>query len=173
MTDEAEEIDTTPRVTATVRHVYGPRPIGALLPSLTRPAFRRQGPAAAQVLADWPVIIGPELAAITQPRRLSGGTLTIACSGAVAIELQHVAPELIARINAQLGAEPVQRLRFTQTALRRAPIARPTAPPSAAARRAAEKAMGHFREGELREALLALGRAVLSTSRSTRRDSDR
>jgi hypothetical protein len=156
------------------RHVYGPRPVGALLPSLTRPAFRRQGPAAAQVLADWPLIIGPELAALTQPRRLVRGTLTLACSGPMAMELQHLAPELIARINAQLGAEPVQRLRFVQTAPRRAPAARPAAPPSAAARRAAEKAVGELPAGALRDALAALGRAVLAgTPRSTRRDSER
>src|SRR5690349_17761632 len=94
MADEAQGIDTAPHVALAKRHVYGPRPIGALLPSLTRPAFRRQGPAAAQVLADWPLIIGPELAALTQPRRLVGGTLTIACSGPMAMELQHLAPEL-------------------------------------------------------------------------------
>ena len=159
---------------AAARHVYGPRPIGALLPSLTRPAFRRQGPAAAQVLADWPLIIGPELAALTQPRRLVGGTLTIACSGPMAMELQHLAPELIARINAQLGAEPVQRLRFVQTPVRRTPAARPAPPPSAAARRAAEKAVGGLPAGELRDALTALGQAVLAgTPRSTRRDSER
>jgi hypothetical protein len=174
MAEEGKAIDTASRVAPVARHVYGPRPIGALLPSLTRPAFRRQGPAAAQILADWPLIIGPELAAITQPRRLARGTLTIACSGPVAMELQHLAPELMARINAQLGAEPVQRLRFVQTVLRRVPLAGPTAPPSAAARRAAERAVGHLPAGELRDALAALGRAVLAhTTPSTRRDADR
>ncbi len=90
------------------------------------------------------------------------------------MELQHLAPELMARINAQLGAEPVQRLRFVQAALRRAPIARPAPPPSPAARRAADKAVGHLPAGELRDALAALGRAVLAgMPRSTRRESDR
>ncbi len=174
MADETREVDTAIHVASARRHVYGPRPIGALLPSLTRPAFRRQGPAAAQVLADWPLIIGPELSAITQPRRLVGGTLTIACSGPMAMELQHLAPELIARVNAQFGAEPVQRLRFVQTPVRRTPAARPASPPSAAARRAAEKAVGDLPAGELRDALAALGQAVLAgTPRSTRRDSNR
>ncbi len=180
MTEEADRVDTASRVASVARdvhparHVYGPRPIGSLLPALTRPAFRRQGPAAAQVLADWPVIVGPEMAAITQPRRLTGGTLTIACSGPVAMELQHLAPELMARINAQLGGEPVQRLRFVQTVLRRAPDTRPAPPPSSAARRAAEKAVGQLPAGPFRDALTALGRAVLAgTTRSTRRDSDR
>ena len=63
------------------RHVYGPRPVSALMPRLTRAAFRRRAPATAQVLADWSAIVGPAIAAVTTPRRLASGTLTIACAG--------------------------------------------------------------------------------------------
>ncbi len=177
--DEAEETGTTSRVASAPRNVYGPRAVGALLPALTRPAFRRQGPAAAQVLADWAAIVGPSLAAVTQPRRLWAGTLTIACSGPIAMELQHLAPELMARINAPLGAEPVQRLRFVQGASRAAPARPPVLSPSPAAVRAAEAAVGELPAGPLRDALAALGRAVLTgtpqtgTPSSTRRESDR
>ena len=110
------EKDTTRGMTMAPRHVYGPRPVSALLPALTRPAFRRRSPAAAQILADWPSIIGPALAAVTTPRRLMAGTLTLACTGPIATELQHLATELIARINAHLGTPSVQALRFVQTA---------------------------------------------------------
>ena len=91
-----------------------PLPLGSLIPAITRPAFRKRSPAGAQVMADWPGIVGPALAAVTTPLRLSAGTLTLACSGPVAMELQHLAPELISRINAQLGRTPVERLRFVQ-----------------------------------------------------------
>ena len=143
------------------RHVYGPRPVGALVPVLTRAAFRRRAPATAQVLADWEAIVGPALARVTVPRRLHAGTLSIACAGPVAIELQHLAGELLARINAHLGHSAVERLRFVQTAPSPA-TARPErpCPPQAAA--AAEKAVAGFPEGELREALASLGRAVLA-----------
>ena len=97
------------------RHVYGPRPVGALMPRLTRPAFRRRAPATAQVLADWSAIVGPAIAAVTTPRRLAAGTLTIACAGPIAMELQHLATEVIARINAHLGSQTVAALRFVQT----------------------------------------------------------
>lgn len=160
--DEADRTGTTSRVASAPRNVYGPRPVGALVPALTRPAFRRQGPAAAQVLADWAAIVGPSLAAITQPRRLWAGTLSIGCSGPVAMELQHLAPELMARINAQLGAEPVQRLRFVQGAPRAASAAPPTPSPSPAAVRAAETAVEPLPAGPLRDALASLGRAVLT-----------
>jgi len=125
-------------------------------------------------MADWAAIVGPALAAVTQPRRLSAGTLTIACSGPIALELQHLAPELMARINAQLGAVPVQRLRFTQATVRADPHAAPRPPPSPAALRAAHAAVGALPEGPLRDALASLGAAVLDRSpRSTRRESGR
>ncbi len=147
------------------RHVYGPRPVSALLPVVTRAAFRRRSPAAAQVLADWPSIVGPALAAVTTPRRLLAGTLTLACSGPIAMELQHLATELIARINAHLGAPTVQALRFVQTAP--APALPPRAPRVVAgAAEAAEAAVAGLPSGELRDALAALGRAVLNVDTS-------
>lgn len=141
------------------RHIYGPRPVGALVPALVRPAFRRRAPATAQVLADWEAIIGPALAAVTTPRKLFSGTLVIGCAGPVAMELQHMAEPLMARINGHLGSIAVTRLRFIQVA----PLSRPAAPPPrpqaiAAARRAVES----LPEGRLRDALESLGRVVLT-----------
>jgi hypothetical protein len=148
------------------RHVYGPRPVGALMPGLTRPTFRRRAPAAAQVMADWPAIVGPALAAVTTPRRLQSGSLTLACAGPVAMELQHLADEVLARINRHLGSQTVTRLRFVQDAL--PPTPKPAPPmPSPEAVAAAEKAAAAVPPGPLRDALAALGRAVL-TPRSPR-----
>ena len=143
------------------RHVYGPRPLGALVPGIARPALRKRSPAAAQMMADWPSIVGPALAALTLPKKLIAGRLTIACTGPVAMELQHLAPQLIARINVHLGAVVVERLGFAP-----ASDAEP-APPSAAqptedTRRRVEQAVGLLPEGDLRAALAALGRAVLT-----------
>ncbi|MBN9562152.1 MAG: DUF721 domain-containing protein [Alphaproteobacteria bacterium] len=146
---------------SSARHVYGPRPVGALIPGLTRPAFRRRAPAAAQVVADWPAIVGPALAAVTTPRRLQSGILTLACAGPVAMELQHLTDELLARINRHLGSQTVTRLRFVQDAL--TPTPAPAAPaPSPEAAAAAEKAVAAVPPGALRDALAALGRAVLT-----------
>jgi hypothetical protein len=139
----------------------GPRELGQLIPRLTRPAFRKISPAAAQIMADWAEIIGPGPLAAAQPLRLSAGTLTLACSGALALELSMLAPQLIARINAHLGRAAVQQLRFVQGSL--------TAPPTASrrAKRAevplpdhAEAALQTVPEGPLRDALERLGREV-------------
>lgn len=142
------------------RHVYGPRPLSALVPPLLRPAFRRRAPATAQVLADWPSIVGPALAAVTTPLRLSAGTLAIGCSGPVAMELQHLSDELRGRINAQLGQVAVSRLRFVQAAP--PPAATTQAAPRQPAAEVASLAVEGLPPGELRDALERLGRAVLT-----------
>ena len=108
------------------RHVWGPRAVGALVPGIARPAFRRRAPATAQVLADWADIVGPALAAVTAPRRMSGTTLTLACAGPIAMELQHMSDELVSRINGHLGRTVVQRLRFVQEILPPQPGPAPT-----------------------------------------------
>jgi hypothetical protein len=158
--DEGPE-DTQPGIATPDRHVYGPRPLSALLPALTRPAFRRRSPAAAQVMADWATIVGPALAAMTVPRRLSAGTLTVGCAGPIALELQHMTGEVMARINTHLGVPTVKALRFEQSTPDSPPAARPPPPPPEVAE-AAEAAVGSLPEGELRAALASLGRAVLA-----------
>ncbi len=142
------------------RHIYGPRTLASLVPALVRPAFKKRAPATAQVVADWDAIIGPAIAAVTTPRKLFTGTLVIACSGPIALELQHLAPQIIARVNAHLGKIAVTRLRFTQDST--APVtATPRHRPQALA--AAREAVADIPEGLLRDALERLGRFVLAS----------
>ena len=168
--------DTAPGMATERRHVYGPRPVAALLPGVTHAAFRHRAPGTAQVLADWGSIVGPALAAVTLPRRLSRGSLTIACSGPIAVELQHLSDELIARINIALGAGVVTALRFVQIAPESRSLPPPPPAPSPQTRARAESAVESLPGGDLRDALAALGRAVFgaaeahpSTRRTTRR----
>jgi len=154
--------DKPARPDEAARHVYGPRALSAVLPALLRPAFRGRTAATAQVLADWATIVGPAFAPLTVPQRLSSGTLTIACSGPMAMELQHAAPALMERVNAHLGRVAVTRLRFVQAA-----PPRPQPPPAAPrlAADAARTAVAGLKPGELRDALERLGQAVLARDR--------
>jgi hypothetical protein len=142
------------------RFFGGPRALGALLPHLTRPAFKRRSPAGAALMADWPAVVGPALAAVTTPKRLGSGTLVIACAGPVAMELTHLAPQLIGRINAHLGQAVVERLRFVQQASGPAPPATPRAAEPAALPARVQEAVAAVPGGELREALEKLARGV-------------
>lgn len=136
------------------RHVYGPRPVGALVPVVTRAAFKARAPGVAAIMADWADMVGPKLAADATPRRLSAGTLTLACAGPVAMELQHLSGPLIERINGHLGHQAVQRLRFVQD------VAPPAAPVPRRRRVAVQVDLPGIPAGDLQDALRRLGQSV-------------
>jgi hypothetical protein len=152
------------------RLAVGPVPLAGLLNTVTRPAMRGRGGALARLALDWPEVVGPALAAVTAPERLAGGpgggTLTIRASGPMALELAHLAPALIARINAHLGRDAVARLRFSADGRRNAtrPAAPPAAPPPPGreALLRAEAAVSHLPEGPLKDALARLGARVIA-----------
>lgn len=150
-----------PGAEAAPRH--GPRWLGAIVPRVARPAFRRGNPAAAGLMADWPAVIGPALAAVTRPVRLARAaknadgtpapaTLTIRCAGPVALELQHMAPQVMARINQSVGFPLVGALRFERGSI--APPRPPVRP--AAAAPASEAGLEAIADPELRAALAVL-----------------
>ena len=136
------------------RRAYVARGLAELVPGLTRAAYKKKSPAGALLMSEWASIVGPRLASETEPRRLSGTQLTIACSGPVAMELQHLAGTLIERINTHAGRRVVERLRFVQDLV--------GGPRMVAARRvvAAEAVDGV--EGELGDALGRLLAAIRS-----------
>jgi hypothetical protein len=144
----------------------GPRPVGAILPGVARKVYRKQTPAAAQIQLDWEVIVGPKVAAMTVPRRLDRGTLTVACSGAAAMSLHYVGQELINRINTHLGGQPVQALKFTQAGMPRSRA--PVAAPAPEAVPEAEAAVADLPDGPLRSALASLGRVVIGRAKHGR-----
>ena len=150
--------DTKAGYTPPARQGYGPRALGALMPSLTRPVLRRLHPGAAQLMAEWEALVGPGLAGRTTPRGLERGTLTIACAGPVAMELTMLGPQVMARINAGLGRTVVQRLRYIQVAVARPPAR--VAPAPVALPPALDARLETLPEGPLRDALANLARGV-------------
>jgi len=145
------------------RHPWGPRPLGAVLPDVVRPAFRRRSPAVAHLATDWAAVIGPALAVVTAPRRLFQGTLAISASGPIALELQHLSVQLMERINTYMGRVAVTRLRFTQDFAAAPPLT--IQPPPRRVREAACAAVAGLPDGPLRDALERLGQAVLAAGR--------
>ena len=136
------------------RRAYVARGLAELVPGLTQAAYKKKSPAGALLMSDWSAIVGPRLAGETEPRRLVGTQLTIACSGPTAMELSHLSGTLIERINTHAGRRLVERLRFVQdfAPAVRAPVARRVV--------AAEAVAGV--EGELGEALGRLRAAMRS-----------
>jgi hypothetical protein len=160
------EDDTSKGMAGPPRFVYGPRPLGALVPTIARQTFRKHNPASAQIVADWEIIVGPKVASMTVPRRLDRGVLTIACAGPAAMDLHYMGVEVINRINTHLGGLPVHTLKFTQAGMPRKPPPTRSSPPEAI--REAQEAVADLPDGDLKDALAALGRVVIGRSKHTK-----
>ena len=151
------------------RRKKGLQAVAAESDRVTEPIRRKRGLAEAALISDWPDIIGAALAAETVPLRIArgaegtDGTLHIRVSGVLALELQHLQPQVIERINGYFGYRAIGRIALQQSPIRaRKPAARrPDAPPSEEDAAALAAQLDGVADDELRQALDALGRGVL------------
>jgi hypothetical protein len=162
--------------------------IALLLGDMLAPSLRKRGFASSEVITRWPDFIGAQLAPFTRalelkwptrhvknvtdshdlqpPNVKTGATLIVAVSGGVAIEIQHMAPQIIQRINAALGWKCVEKL-----ALRQQPVSTPfTSKPKRAPLLTAEIARleattQKIDDDNLRHALIRLGKGVFERNR--------
>jgi hypothetical protein len=135
--------------------------------------FARQGFASTELVTHWTDIVGQEIAAHCEPMRIKwprGGdmeapepaTLVLRVEGPVAIEIQHLSPVILERVNRFFGWRAVGRLALRQAPLARraAPPPRPAPDPELAARLAATIDVA---DEDLRNALARLGAAIKRT----------
>ena len=97
------------------------RAIADLMPAIGATSFRKFGFIQSAIVTRWADIVGEKFGAITRPDALrfpqgqkAEGTLHLTIAGAHAPMLQHVAPELIDRVNRFFGYRAVARVRMTQ-----------------------------------------------------------
>ena len=154
--------ETTPRRA-------GLRALAVSLPRVTQRAFGKRGFAEGGLATDWSGIVGSELAARCRPGKLTfpraaerrEGTLTLRVEAPFATEVQHIAPQIMERINGHFGYRMVARLLLKQVAYSPRPATPPAKPepapeitPELAAR------LESVEDPELRAALGRLGRAL-------------
>ena len=146
--------------------------LSSLLDKVAGKALRRQGFAQSEIVARWPAVVGELLARYSCPERLSfpvgeqsGGTLYIRTDGAFALELQHLEPIVLERINSFYGFPAVARLAIRQGPL---PQAKPrkgfnARPLTQVERRELDQAL-HTTDAPLKQALTTLGEAVMGST---------
>jgi predicted nucleic acid-binding Zn ribbon protein len=89
-----------------------PQPLSAAIDGLLGDQGWRVAAAVGSVFGRWPQIVGADLAAHTRPDRLTGGELVvIADSTAWATQVRLLAGTLIRRLNSELGAGTVTKVR--------------------------------------------------------------
>lgn len=139
---------------------------------VTGALHNRQGFAEPALIQGWAEIVGPDLAAESTPIRLvagkdgTGGTLHIRVSGPLALELQHLQPQVLERVNGYFGYRAVSRLALRQapagTPLRKPPKRRKPAKLSKTQQAELDAQLATVTDPELRTALSRLGRQVIA-----------
>ena len=152
-----------------------PRALAVTVARITKPLFGRRGFAEGAVIGDWPSVIGTEFAQHTSPERIvfgpgarSEGTLHLRVDGGGrATEIQHLAPQIVERINGFFGYRVVARLKLIQGPLPPRKIVSPakTRPLSANQEKDLEERLAEIEDDGLKSALEGLGRAVLASRR--------
>ncbi len=145
------------------------RAVGVSLPQATKGAVARRGFAEARLLLDWASIVGDTMARHTLPERLTrprgdaSGVLHVRVAGAFALELQHLEPAVVERINAYFGHAAVARLKLTQgLPVTMTKPRRRRRPLGAAAEAELGATVERIGDPRLKDALARLGRAILS-----------
>ena len=145
--------------------------VGASLPKIAGPALRKRGFVQAKLITEWPAIVGDMLAQETVPQKLifergnrGDGILYLRVNSGFAIELQHIAPQLIERINGFFGYQAVADLRLQQ-----GPVLAPRKPRKIIPKQLAEADEAQLQlklrcidDAGLHDALVFLGRAVFN-----------
>ncbi len=125
-------------VAATERPRGGVRAVSDLLPDIGAAAFRRFGFVQSSIVSRWAEIVGDRYARVSSPESIrfphgqrADGMLTLTVEGAHGTMMQHIAPEIIDRVNRFFGYTAVAKIAFRQGDVRRdAPRPRKAAEPA-------------------------------------------
>ena len=149
-----------------------PRPLSELLGATLSDALKTQGFASAEILARWGDIVGPEIAAHSEPMKINWprangrreppepATLVLRVEGPAALEIQHLSAVILERVNRFFGWQAIGRIALRQAPLRRRepPTPPPPLDPAVAARIA--EGLPEIEDEDLRQALARLGAAI-------------
>jgi hypothetical protein len=149
-----------------------PVPLADLVGGAVDPLLAKQGFGQSSLILHWDDIVGERFAVCSEPIKLQWpkrpvqsfpdssvepATLILRVTGGMAIEIQHVAPLLIERVNAHLGWRAVGKLAIRQGPLAKDSRPKLIAPPDPQALAQAERATEGVEDEGLRKALTLLG----------------
>lgn len=146
------------------------RAVSELLPDVGRAAFRKFGFVQHAVVSRWSEIVGERYAQVSAPESIrfapgkrAEGVLNLVVGGAHAPMMQHIAPEIVERVNRFFGYTAVARLHIRHGTV--TPVPRPTPIPALAP---LTEEMGESLRGivdpELKAVLEALAAGVAANS---------
>ena len=148
-----------------------PRPLSEFTGAALSDSLKAQGFASNEIIARWADIAGPEIAAHSEPMKITWpravgedspepATLVLRVEGPAALEIQHLSAVILERVNRFFGWQAIGRIALRQAPLRRRqpPAAPPPPDPAVTARIAAS--LPEIADDDLRQALARLGAAI-------------
>ncbi len=101
--------------------VGAPRAIADLMPDIGRAAFRKFGFVQSSIVSRWAEIVGARHAELTRPESIrfpagkrADGTLLLTVASGHAPVVQHIVPDIIARVNRFFGYPAVAKVAIRQ-----------------------------------------------------------
>jgi len=111
------------------------RAVSELLPDVGRAAFRKFGFVQHSIVSRWAEIVGERYARVSTPESIrfpqgkrAEGVLSLVVGGAHAPMMQHIAPEIVERVNRFFGYSAVARLAIRHGDVKK--LDKPVPPPS-------------------------------------------
>jgi len=165
----------------TLRPMFLPRTIATAIDKIAREALGKDWSLYAVLLEHWPEIVGPEYARLTTPVKITfpprqreakraGGTLVIRIPKGLAMEFTFKIGQIRARITDYFGYEPISKIMFESSYA--APDhagANDLIEPDPEAIASIHEASNDIDDQELRDAIAALGEAILKMKAETSR----
>lgn len=168
MTESTPARDDAPR--------HGLAPLATTLARSVGPLLKRRGFAQARIVTEWALVVGEEMARRSMPERLvvargaeTGGTLILRVGGGWALEAQHLAPQIVERVNRFYGYPAVARLKLVQGPLPVRPREIPLKPLPPEQEARLIQAVAPIADAALRESLLRFGRTIHRREAATKR----
>jgi hypothetical protein len=147
--------------------------LGKHFQSLTKAAFERHGFAQADLLSQWPAIVGDDIAAMARPEKIkwphktdgnqrSGGTLIIRAEPGRSLDLHYQGPRMMSRINQYFGYEAVTAIKvLTSTDTPGKTVQKPAIDTATI-----RPQLTGIEQPELQDALALLGAGIAAKNRS-------
>jgi hypothetical protein len=148
--------------------------LASSVPNLTKLALGKKGFAEASLIGEWPTIVGEDIARLAIPVKMrlprpkkdekpagtiapnvAGGTLTLRASPAASLEIQHLKPRILERIQRYFGYPAITEIKIEIGERKRAPSK--TRPPGRGP--VAQPDLSNVADPDIREALRRLGAA--------------
>lgn len=151
-----------------------PRPLAELIEETLAPVLAAQGFASSDIIASWPELVGERLSLKCEPLKINwprktatsqssdAATLIVKVESAFALDLQHLAPILIERINARYGWKAIGKVVLKQGPIRKIVPPTPIPAPSPELIDQARRTVGVLADTSLAESLTRLGAGILA-----------